>query len=51
MLNQMFTELKAVKTMLEIPRFREQLPNYNFKGMSYAEFRKTFGQIYQEICS
>lgn len=35
MLNQMFTELKSVKTMLEIPRFREQLPKYDFKGMDF----------------
>ena len=31
----MLNELKAVKTMLEIPRFREQLPKYDFKGMDY----------------
>jgi len=31
----MYGELKTVKTMLEIPIFREQLPKYDFKGMSY----------------
>ena len=49
MLNQMFTELRAVKTMLEIPRFRDQLPKYDFKGMDFKQFRKIFGQIYEDI--
>ncbi len=49
MLNQMYYELKAVKTMLEIPRFRASLPQYDFKGMNYNKFVDTFGQIYYDI--
>jgi hypothetical protein len=49
MLNQMYYELKAVKTMLEIPRFRASLPQYDFKGMNYNKFVETFGQIYFDV--
>ena len=49
MLQQMYTELKAVKTMLEIPRFRAELPKYDFRGMDYQYFTETFGQIYTDI--
>jgi hypothetical protein len=35
MLQQMYSELKQVKTMLEVPKFREHLPKYDFKGMNY----------------
>jgi len=35
--------------MLEIPRFRERLSNYNFKGMNFDLFTKTFGQIYKDV--
>ncbi len=48
-LQQMLTEMKVIKTMLEIPRFREHLPKYNFKGMNFDTFKKTFGQIYKEV--
>jgi len=45
----MFYELKAAKTMLEIPRFRDQLPKYDFKGMDFTKFTNTFGAIYKDI--
>ena len=45
----MFYELKEAKTMLEIPRFRAELPKYHFKGMVFTKFTNTFGAIYKDI--
>lgn len=49
MLNIMFQELRATKTLLEIPRLREQLPKYDFKGMNFEKFTEIFGKIYSDI--
>ena len=43
MLQQMYTELRAVKTCLEVPKFRSKLPNYDFKGMDFKQFTAVFG--------
>ena len=49
MLNTMFQELRATKTLLEIPRLREQLPKYDFKGINFEKFTEIFGKIYSDI--
>lgn len=51
MLQQMYMELRAVKTCLEVPRFRAQIPRYDFKGMDFKQFTTVFGQMYQDILS
>jgi hypothetical protein len=48
-LQQMYAELRATKTMLEVPKFRTELPKYDFKGMTFREFTETFGKIYHDI--
>jgi len=32
----MKVEFKGTKTMLEVPRFRHELKNHDFKGMNFA---------------
>ena len=42
-------EMKGVKTMLEVPRFRHELKNHDFKGMNFFNFTQTYGQVFSEI--
>jgi hypothetical protein len=39
--------LKAVKTILEVPKLRDQLPKTNQQGMDFKKFTQTLGQIYK----
>jgi hypothetical protein len=45
----MFQELRATKTLLEIPRLREQLPKYDFKGINFEKFTEIYGKIYSDV--
>ena len=36
--NKLFAELKATKTILEVPKLRDQMPKTNQKGMDFNKF-------------
>ena len=40
-----------MKTLIEVPSLREQLPKTNKKGMDFNEFTKELGTIYKNTVS
>ena len=44
---KLFAELKATKTILEVPKLRDMLPKTNQRGMDFNEFTKKLGEIYK----
>ena len=44
---KLFAELKATKTILEVPKLRDMLPKTNQQGMDFNKFTKTLGEIYK----
>ena len=48
---KLFAELKATKTVLEVPSLRDQLPKTNMHGTSFAKFTKTLGELYRNTLS
>ena len=44
---KLFAELKATKTVLEVPSLRDQLPKTNTHGMNFNKFTRTLGEIYK----
>ena len=44
---KLFAELKATKTVLEVPSLRDQLPKTNQHGMSFNKFTRTLGELYR----
>ena len=45
---KLFAELKSLKTVLEVPKFRDQIPKINLHGTDFNHFTKTLGQIYKD---
>ena len=45
---KLFAELKAIKTVLEVPKFRDSLPKQNLTGSNFNSFTKELGKIYKE---
>ena len=44
---KLFSELKATKTVLEVPSLRDQLPKTNSHGMNFNTFTRTLGELYR----
>ena len=42
---KLFAELRAIKTVLEVPKFRDSMPKTNMHGTDFNTFTKQLGQI------
>lgn len=45
---KLFAELRAIKTVLEVPKFRDSMPKTNMHGTDFNTFTKQLGQIYKD---
>lgn len=48
MLKDLKAELRSVKTMLEIPKFRDQLPRATMQGTTFKQFGRMMDDIFTD---
>ena len=48
---KLFSELKTLKILIEVPSLREQLPRSNQKGADFNKIAKQLGEIYKNTVS
>lgn len=44
-MDRMMEELKTLKRVLEVPRLRAELKNYNMKGLDFQGFLKNVDEL------